>query len=44
MNNSEFVGKLDTKDKEDIVAMEDALKAKYENKVYNKAADNKAAE
>jgi hypothetical protein len=39
MNNSEYVGKLDTQNKEDIIAMEEALKAKYENNNSNKPTD-----
>ena len=32
MSNSKIVGKLDTKRKEDIAAIEQALKAKYESR------------
>ena len=45
MNNSKFVGKLDTKNKDDIAAMEEVLKAKYDNKNSKKPkeSDNKEA-
>lgn len=39
MNNSDYIGNLDTNNKDDIVAMEDALKAKYENKNSNKPTE-----
>lgn len=42
MNNLELVGKLDTKNKADIEAMEDALKAKYENRNSNKPTELKS--